>query len=112
MGVSYRLSVPAIGNARLGSSPRSTKSASKARTAAAFSVAPSRSPKRMFFSTLVDADGCEHDMVGEVHTVGHQRHQLQPAQIALHQFRQLALRADHEPLADCALALSMNRYRG
>ena len=35
-------------------------------------------------------------------------HQLEPAQIALHQFGQSALRTDHEPLADRALADAAN----
>jgi hypothetical protein len=62
----------------------------------------------MFGAIHVDPDRREHHLLGEVNSVDQQRHQLEPAQIASHQFGESALATDHEPLADRALADAAN----
>jgi hypothetical protein len=42
--------------------------------------------QRVFGAIHGDPDRRQHHVPGEVHSVDQQRHQLEPAQIALHQF--------------------------
>ncbi len=42
--------------------------------------------QRVFFAVHVDPDRGQHNVFGEMHCVDQQRDQLQPAQIASHEF--------------------------
>jgi len=59
----------------------------------------------VFFAAAIDAHRGQHHVLGEVHPVDQQRDQLEPTQLASHQFGQPALRTDHEPFANGALAM-------
>jgi len=88
-------------------SPRSITSASSALHAAGFSGAPSRSAQHVLVTPGVEPARGQHHVLGEAHPVAHHRDPVQPAAAALHQRRELARGAEHESLADHALAAAV-----
>jgi len=69
--------------------------------------------QHLLAATLIDPHRRQHHVLAEVHPVDQQRNQGEPAKLAAHQFRQLALGAVHEALAYRALAdaADLDRWR-